>query len=485
MEARRNAEWQTADCDDAGLDFGRGKRENSCLPTHPAAAMPPANILILMADELRFDLPGFMGNPLARTPTLDRLAWDGVVFDNAYTPSPVCVPARQAIAMGQYPLHIGCEQFGEDLPPGSRTLARLFSEAGYLSVACGKLHHRGPDQMQGWLQRIGSECAVNWPASHGAEGREQIGRLKWRGAEELRLAGPGTSPLALHDRLTVDGAIDFLRMHFEGMYRRTTDMPPLLLMVSLQQPHFPFLGEDELFAYYHARVRPRLRESRPTHPALGRGALPVGEEVTPDEVRNATAAYYALVERADREFGRVIAALESHGQNLDDWLIVFLGDHGEMLGEHALWEKRKFYEGSARVPFFLRAPRLWPRARRRENVNTIDLFPTLAAAAGLPVPAGLDGRDLAPLLAGRRGEWTNETFCQYGTDEFMFKRGNLKFLTFGDEADDVLFDLASDPGESTNRIADPAHVHLAAELRERLLAFVASRGGTHRPECVS
>ncbi len=440
----------------------------------------PRNILLLMADELRFDLPGFMGNPIARTPHLDRLAREAVVFENAYTPAPVCVPARQSIATGKYPLHAGCERFGEDLEPGARTFARAFAEAGHLTVACGKLHHRGPDQMQGWLQRIGSECAVDWPASHGAEGREQIGRLKWRGARELEIAGPGTSPLALHDRLTVDGAVDFLRMHFEGMYRSTAETPPLLLMVSLQQPHFPFLADPERFGYFYDHVRPRRREEAPNHPALGRGALPCGESVSAEQICRATAAYYALVEKADFEFGRVIEAIASHGENLDEWIVVGLSDHGEMLGEHALWEKRKFYEGSARVPFFLRAPNLWPAARRRENVNTIDLFPTLCAAAGLAAPADLDGRDLAPLLEGRGAGWENETFCQYGRDEFMLKRGNLKYLTFGEKGPDVLFDLASDPGESTNRIADVTYAHAAEEMRGRLEAFMASRSAAAR-----
>ncbi len=440
--------------------------------------MPSRNILLLMADELRFDLPGFMGNPIARTPTLDRLARDAVIFDNAYTPSPVCVPARQSVATGKYPLHTGCERFGEDLPPGARTFARTFSEAGYLSVACGKLHHRGPDQMQGWLQRIGAETAVQWPNTYGAERREQIGRLKWRGIHELEIAGPGTSPLSLHDRHTVDGAIDFLRMHFEGMYRRTPDIPPLLLMVSLQQPHFPLLADPELFADYHGRVRPRLREEASRHPVMGRNALVCGEDVTPEQIRNATAAYYALVEKADREFGRVIAAIEGHGQNLDDWLVVALADHGDMLGEHASWEKRKFYEGSVRVPMFVRAPGLWPAARRRENVNTIDLFPTLCAAAGLEIPADLDGRSLVPLLEGDRAAWLNETLSQLDLDEFMLKRGNLKYLTFGDKGPDVLFDLASDPGETTNRIADDAYYPAAMEMREQLLAFIASRTPT-------
>jgi len=435
----------------------------------------PRNILILMADELRFDLPGFMGNPICRTPAMDRLARGAVVFDNAYTPSPVCVPGRQCVAMGKYPLHTGCERFGEDIPPGSRTFARTFAEAGYLTVACGKLHHRGPDQMQGWLQRIGSECAVRWPDTPAAAGREQIGRLKWRGAEELEIAGPGTSPLSLHDRLTVDGTLNFLRMHFEGMYRRTPEIPPLLLMVSLQMPHFPLLADPELFAYYRDRVRPRLHEEAPWHPALGRGALPCGEKVTAEDVRNATAAYYALVEQTDREFRRVIDGLESHGQNLDDWIVVLLADHGEMLGEHALWEKRKFFEGSARVPFFIRSPKAWAPGRRRENVNTVDLFPTLCELADFPIPDDLDGRSLAPLLHDRRARWNNETFSQYDVDEFMLKRGNLKYLIFGDKGPDVLFDLASDPGESSNRISDPAYILEVSEMRERLQEFISSR----------
>jgi choline-sulfatase len=435
----------------------------------------PSNVLILMADELRFDLPGFMGNPIARTPTLDRLAKDAVIFDNAYTPAPVCVPARQSIATGKYPLHTGCQHFTDDLPPGSPTFARAFSESGWLTVACGKLHHRGPDQMQGWLQRIGAECAVQWPNTYGAEMREQIGRLKWRGAEELEIAGAGISPLSLHDRLTADGAIDFLRMHFEGMYRRTSEISPLLLMVSLQQPHFPLLADQELFEYYHDRVKPRIAEEAPWHPALGRGALSCGDVVTAAQIRNATAAYYALVEQADREFGRVIAAIESHGQDLDDWLIVMLSDHGDMLGEHALWEKRKFYEGSVRVPMFIRSPRQWQAARRRENVSTIDLFATLCDATGVSGSGDIDGRSLVPLLQDRPTGWVNETFSQYDTDEFMLKRGNWKYLTFGPKAPDVLFDLASDPGESTNHMADISCAGQAAEMRERLQQFIETR----------
>ncbi len=434
------------------------------------------NILILMADEFRFDLAGFMGNPICRTPTLDRLAGEAVIFDNAYAAAPVCIPGRQSFATGKYPLHIGCEYFGEDIAPQSDTFARRFSEAGHYTVACGKLHHRGIDPMQGWLHRIGAECAVNWPETRAAQDRMQIGRLKWRGAEELHIAGPGVSPLALHDRYTVDGALLFLATHFGGMYRRgDAPEPPLLLLVSLQQPHFPLLADPELFAYYYARVRPRIHEEASYHAVLGQGALPCGELVTPDEVRNATAAYYALAEQADREFGRVIAGLKSHGQDLDDWTILFAADHGDMLGEHALWEKRKFYEGSVRVPFLVRAPARFGAMRRRENVSLVDVYPTLCALADLPVPEDLDGRCLQPLLEGKGHEWDNRTFAQFETDHFMLKRDNLKYLTFGGWGPDVLFDLASDPGESSNRIAEPGYIAVAAEMREELRLFVESR----------
>jgi choline-sulfatase len=434
--------------------------------------MPP-NILILMADELRFDLPGFMGNPICRTPALDRLARDAVIFDNAYTPSPVCIPARQCLATGKYPLHTGCERFGQDLPPGSLTFARCFAEHGYLTVACGKLHHRGPDQMQGWLQRIGSECAVNWPEVPAGPAPEQIGRLKWRGAVEILDAGAGESPLALHDRLTTDGACDFLSMHFKGMYRRApAQPPPVLLLVRFQQPHFPFLTVPELLEYYLPRVHPRLHETPSTHPSLGRGALQCGAEVQPADIRRATAAYYGMVEQADRNFRRVLAALAGQGQNLDDWIIVFCVDHGEMLGEHALWEKRAFYEGSVRVPVFVRAPRRFGPGRRRQNVNLVDIFPTLCDLARIPWPESLDGRSLGPLLADRDARWQNETFSQFDSDEFMLKRGNLKYVTFGNDGPDVLFDLSSDPGETTNRIAESPYIHTAAELRDRLAHFI-------------
>lgn len=413
------------------------------------------NILFLMADEFRCDIAGFSGNPLARTPNLDRLARGARVFENAHTPSPVCVPARQCLATGKYPHQIGCEHFGDDIPPGSQTFARWFSDHGYYTVVCGKLHHRGPDQMQGWMHRIGSETAVRWPEKYA--GRSQIGRRKWAGAADLRNAGAGVSPLGLHDDYSVHGVCDFLRM--QEMYAVPKDIP-LFLMVSLQQPHFPLLTEPDLLDYYHDRVPVYWDEPRADHPFLDKGRLGPEEGISEADVRRATAAYYGMVEQTDRRIGTVLNALEEAGHHLDEWTIVFTADHGEMLGQHGLWEKRKFYDASVKVPLFVRAPGV-EAGRSGQICNLVDLFPTFTSLAGLPTPEGLAGADL---FAKNRPE---VTFSQYDGDHFLLRDGGWKYLRFPGGSE-VLFDLASDPGETINRMADPSCAEILAAARTHL-----------------
>ena len=157
------------------------------------------NILFLMTDEHRPDLAGFAGNSIVRTPNLDRLAKDSVVFNHAYTPSPVCIPARQCIMSGQFPRTCGCEVFGDDLPPFYRTFARTFSENAYNTVCCGKLHHTGLDQMQGWQRRIGNETRISEKFIPNMD-QDKLNRFKvskadqrWTNCKEVLRAGVGHS----------------------------------------------------------------------------------------------------------------------------------------------------------------------------------------------------------------------------------------------------------------------------------------------------
>ncbi|MEQ7007921.1 sulfatase-like hydrolase/transferase [Actinopolymorpha sp. B17G11] len=435
------------------------------------------NVLFLMTDEHRYDVAGYAGNLVVRTPNLDRLAAGGMVFDNAYTPAPICVPGRQSLMAGQLPRTTGCLRFGQDLPPGHPTFARTFARHGYAAVCAGKLHHQGTDQMQGWTHRIGADTVlapefVRDPAPEFASRAYTLKGLKWSDAKEVRRAGIGRSPWTAKDDLALSGALDFIEEYFcDPYYDRSTPDRPLLLKVSLNQPHYPYLAPKDLFTYYLNRVEPFLDEAVSPHPFLSTRQVCPGVDATDVEIRRATAAYYAMVEKADAMFGQVLRALDHVGQSLDDWIVVYTTDHGEMLGQHGVWEKQKFYEASARVPLVVRWPAAFGPGRVDVNVNLCDVFATLCALAGLEPPQGLDSRSLVPLLHGDTTGWRDESVSHFGQTNLMIKRGDLKYQYYGESMPEVLFDLDRDPTETKDFVADPAYASAMETFRARRSAL--------------
>jgi len=447
------------------------------------------NILFLMSDEHRFDVAGFAGNGIVRTPNLDRLARTGTVFTNAYSPSPVCVPARQCMLAGQLPKTCGCEG-AYPLAPGHMTFPRLFSQYAYQTVACGKLHARGSDTMMGFTRRIGCEAVVDSPYIGGirpeefAKYQRPFMDYKWDDAKEIKRAGIGCAPNVTEDRYTVDGAVKFINDYFiNPYYDREQGNQPLLLKVSLVQPHYPYSASEEKFSYYLNRIKMYDNRQLADHPFLKRRAVTEGVDASEREIRRCIAAYYAMVETADEHFGEVLRALENAGQDLDEWIIVYTSDHGEMLGEHGVWEKQKFYEGSVKVPLFIRYPAAFAGGGTVDrNVNLCDLFATLCELCGIEAPQGLDSRSLAPLMRGDTGGWVNETvshFSDGGHDavwdnnyvcNFMIKRDDLKYQYY-QNMPEVLFDLKRDPGETVNVAGDPAYAGTMEAFRARLAGY--------------
>jgi choline-sulfatase len=447
------------------------------------------NILFLMDDEHRADVLGYAGDDVVRTPTIDHLAETGVVFENAYTPSPRCMPARQCMMSGQLPRRCGCESYGEDLSPQSMTWSRRLAQFGYETVAAGKLHHTGEDKAQGWTKLIGKGGGCNvekLPEAPNVTGSSRPGGAKWSDAKEVRRAGTGAPGVGWKDHTDdyrVEGALQYIESKFlDPHYDRESPESPVALKVSLAQPHYPYLTTEERFKYYLTRVDPYDDEADVAfddHDFLGARRLEVGSDsfhgregdVSPREVRRATAAYYGMVETVDEYFGRIIEMLESVGEDLDEWIIVFTSDHGEMLGQHGVWEKGHFFEGSARVPLIIRYPDRFEPGTVTENVNLCDLFATLCSLTEttLPPEHTLDSRNLVPLLEGRREDWLetheNESISAYESN-VMIKRDGLKFLSMADDTD-VLFDLDADPGETQNRINDPEYAGAIDEFRSR------------------
>ena len=451
------------------------------------------NILILMSDEHRADVAGFAGDPVARTPTLDWLAQDGFVFNNAYTPSPICVPARQCIFSGQYPQTNRCTGW-IGLPPGHMTYATRCGQYGYRTAGFGKMHLIGPDQLAGWQTRPVGDVAfggVKDPIESFFDGFDAPqddtlncpGSMKWSDEKEIRRAGPGADNP--HDVHAVDGALFWIDETFVGSrYDRHIPQRPSLLYIGTHDPHYPYQCREDLFRYYLPRVRGYEVEAPFDHPFLGLSPWPptplqAGVHVPQRDVQRARAAYYGKVETMDAHFGRILDALRFVGEDLDEWIIVYLSDHGDQMGEHGVWEKQKFFEGSARVPFIIRAPKLLPQGKSVDaNVNLVDLFATLCDLAGMEAPAGLDSRSLVPLMHGDNSDWDDETcsfFLQQGFRNIMVKRGALKFQYYEHEEKgimpEVLFDLKADPRETRNAVDDPRHSAAVAALRARTAAL--------------
>ncbi|MBN1671038.1 MAG: sulfatase-like hydrolase/transferase [Kiritimatiellae bacterium] len=449
------------------------------------------NILFLTSDEHRADVAGYEGNTVVRTPVLDHLARTGVVFRNAYAPSPICVPGRMCMMAGQLPRTCGCERYGQDLPAGHLTWPRVFAQHAYMTTACGKLHHMGPDPMQGWLRRIGMDhmmspaqpqhIAGHRPEAFAAIAKDPDRERKWSDVKEIKRAGIGVGPhTGVWDEYATVGMEHVIREYLlDSDYDRTERAHPHVLYLGLDNPHYPYLADRDKFEYYLNRVQPFLDEQPFEHPWLGKAPFWPGPirvapdgDVTPREVRRATAAYYANVEACDARYGRVTSLLEQVGENLDEWIIVYTSDHGEMLGEHSIWEKQKFFEASVRVPLIVRWPaRLTGGRVVQENVNQCDLFATLCELCDIPVPGGLDSRSLVPLLAGHGEGWNNETVSQFQTDKLMIKRGHLKYQYYGEKMPEVLFDLETDPKELRNVAADPAYAGAMAQFRKRRAAL--------------
>lgn len=427
-----------------------------------------------MSDEHRADVTGYSGNDIIRTPVLDRLAQTGVVFRNAYTPSPVCIPARQCMMSGQLPKTCGCEGW-IDLKSDYRTFAREFSRYAYNTVCSGKLHHLGHDQMQGWNKRIAPDTQIGGAYIEDRIDKE-FGRYcpapgtgKWPNQREIEEARPAEGPYQKFDLRAVTASLDFLEGYFEDpVYLRPQSHRPLLFKISLLQPHYPFFTDQERFDHYMSCV-PIYRQEPCEHPVLSVTNQDQSVNVSENAIRRATAAYYGMTDTLDAHFGQVLARLEALGENMDDWIVVYTSDHGDMLGEHGIWEKTKFYEGSVRVPLIIRWPARFEGGRIvDENVNLCDLFATLCDLAGIEIPDNLDSRSMVPLLSGEAADWNNESVSQMGETDVMIKQDHLKYQYYGEDIPEVLFDLERDPGETMNVAGTSEYFEAMSRFRERL-----------------
>ena len=447
----------------------------------------PPHVLVFMSDEHCPQVMGCSGDELVHTPNMDRLAAAGTIFDRAYCNNPICVPGRYSILTGKLPREIGATQFSHGLDPTQRTYARHFAEAGYQTTCVGKMHFQGLEQMHGWMFRPYGDMEV---FSH-----RKLPGFKHDPYHDAKPPHRSLSDWVRDARPGMDGFIQFdegvtatARVTLMDYFRHLIHMHyspdrPLLLQVSWKTPHWPFIAPPEYYQYYRPRIGlPRIpgpgREHE--HPWMKHKhmwELPC--ENTEEQILNARAAYWALVQYTDHQIGLVLDVLDELGL-LDEFLIVYHADHGELAGNHGSWGKGCFYEHSVRVPLILSWPGHIPAGQRvDENVTLLDLFPTLCDYVGLDAPDGIRGESLRPLIEGARGAAEHfrgrvnfAEFYNAGRDPMvMALRDQIKVNVYDKDGPPELYDMAEDPDELVNRADDPAYADVRRELEAEIAAL--------------
>ena len=455
-------------------------RRQSTMPTNPP------NVLLIMADQLAPQFLPCYGHPLVRAPALQRLAEEGVVFDAAYTNSPLCAPSRFVMMSGRLPSKIGAWDNAAEFPAEIPTFAHYLEHLGYRTCLSGKMHFVGPDQLHGFSERLTTDV---YPADFTwhPEWDHPEKRLDWfHNMEVVTKAGPCVRSMYLdYDDEAVFKARRYL---FERA--REDAGEPFLLTVSLIQPHDPYLcrqREWDLYADEEIDL-PKRSPADACDPHSQRlrhsyGASDV--DLDDDTIRNARRAYYGSISDIDNKVANLLQTLKESGFE-DNTIVIFTSDHGDMLGERGMWFKMSFLEHSARVPLIVHAPSRFASRRVGAAVSLVDIMPTLVDLAtdgtGVDYVTPIEGRSLSAHLAGDAGH--DEVIGEYfgeGTDTpiFMIRRGTSKAI-YSDKDPLQLFDLASDPDEIQNLAQDSAQQNATRAITDEITGRYDTNALTER-----
>jgi choline-sulfatase len=434
------------------------------------------NFLIIMSDEHSPDVLGVAGDAAVATPHLDALAAAGTHATAAQCNSPVCVPSRMSFLSGLTPQQIGCWELSSTMRSDTVTWPVALGATGYDTALSGRLHCWWPDKVFGFQQRlcgdhqtrVASAIYENFEQNPANDAQREFLRNRWLLEFRNGQVGRGPHHGFDDDREATDAARAYLRA------RRPGDNP-FALYVGFLCPHAPLRFPDPWFSRY-ADLPVTPQPVDPTLPPFARDfAHRMGCDlpITPAAWADAVRAYYAMVTYLDALVGELLAELDATGL-AEDTVVLYTADHGEMLGRRGLWYKNQLLEPSIRTPFLLRGPGLPVGHREATPLSLLDVYPTLCDMAGAPPPPGLAGDSLLPLLSGTgRARFAERpVFCEYadygvGQPAAALRRGALKLIAVRGYAP-VLYDLARDPGETTDRYHDPAYAAAVVGLEREL-----------------
>jgi choline-sulfatase len=434
------------------------------------------NVLFIMSDEHSRRVLGAYGNSVVRSPTLDKLAAGGTLFESAYCNCPICVPSRASFATGRYVHAIGNWDNAFPYCGTPSSWGHRLHSTGHRCDSIGKLHYRGSDDSNGFdneilpLHVLKGEGDVQGMLRRPPPTRDSTNQLAGD-------AGPGNSTYLQYDRDIRDETMAWLN----SAAAKRADKP-WCLFVSFVCPHFPLVAPPEFFNLYDLKnlPMPRLRNPAdfPDHPVLRKlREVQNYEDHFRDEehVRIALAAYYGMVSFLDDNIGRVLNALDETGLDKET-LVVYTSDHGDNLGARTFWGKSNMYEEAVGVPLIIKGPGIPAGKRVATPVSLVDVYPTIIEAVG--EESTLEERNLpgTSLLRLLNGEGAGRTvFSEYHavgsmTGIFMVRFGRYKYVHY-EGYRSQLFDLEADPMETRDLALEPNNEVTIVEGEKRLRAI--------------
>ncbi|MFW6174958.1 MAG: sulfatase [Chloroflexota bacterium] len=474
--------------------------------------MSRPNVLFIMSDQMKASASHVYGNPDCRTPSMERLATEGVLFRNAFTPHPLCVPARTAVMASRYPHQLGTRRNETLMPSGVNHAFRVWKNEGYRTGLIGKNHcFEQPDDLELFDVRceIGHRGLPDNPEATGMEWARPVEAI--RAAHAIRRNMPWHSPrvsYAVTDHPEEDRITSVVTAQTERFLERHAQSggdAPFALWVSYPDPHEPYEAPEsyaDMFPPELLSLPPRREgefdESAPERNRVLHRILGM-EEDDEEHVRRQLGVYYAMVRFVDDGIGRILDALERLGLR-ENTIVVFTSDHGDFAGEHNMFVKGGvFYDCLTRVPLVLSWPGRMPSDEEDDSmVNTIDIVPTLLRLQGIDAPREMYGQ---PLPTVTEAAPRDAAFSEYGAGGPRFRMSDLEKIPgpygyrtliqclqwreaegrrkmartrewkyvhdpTGDK--DELYDMVNDPWELFNVAEEPANAEVIADMRRRL-----------------